>query len=331
MNPATYSISILLILACKMYVASSSGCTRLTGTSGTITNEKRAASYSRCWSITVPKQSRALINMESFSTDVYCESTDVEVSSNNENEYHILCPDTPWEPIILNDDFTVTHRIENSVQFATSRISLKYKIESLLCSQEDTYKCSDGTCLLQSQVCDGTEQCSDGADEQECGNRTIVVHDLISNRISAIKWLKNKWSSASGWQENTHRGITALFLASERNIPSIEKKLMVKQLEVQTLVYLLRKETDRMTANQLSMFVNSLTVSCQNPRNFYGHDLVKLLRNEVEHSSTITRPVAYLALCNAGETLPINATNDLISMLKTKAEYSFLLGKSHPE
>ncbi|CAL1292799.1 unnamed protein product [Larinioides sclopetarius] len=73
------------------------------------------------------------------------------------------------------------------------------------------------------------------------------------------------------------------------------------------------------------MFVNALTVSCQNPRSFYGHDLVKLLKDEVENSTNITHSVAYLALCNAGQTLPVNVTNDLNNILKKNAKYSFLL------
>ncbi|CAL1301396.1 unnamed protein product [Larinioides sclopetarius] len=308
-------------------ISSGASCIRVSGRSGTITNGKRAASHSKCWSISVPQHSRALIDMESFTADVDCDETGVTISLDNEDENYVFCPDSYMETLILNEDFTVTHRLYSSNYFKRSNFSLKYQIESPLCSQEDTYKCNDGTCLLQSQICDGTEQCSDGADEENCGNRRVIIHDLDISRINGIQWLKKKWSSASGWQENTHRGMTALFLARDKQLKNLntEEKLMVKQLEVQTLLYLLRKDTYRITTNQLSMFVNALTASCQNPRNFYGYDLIKFLRNEVEVSSTITRPVAYLALCNAGETLPVNATKNLSSFLKINAEYPFLL------
>ncbi|GBN84970.1 Uncharacterized protein CG3556, partial [Araneus ventricosus] len=157
-------------------------------------------------------------------------------------------------------------------------------------------------------------------------NKSLIVPGLTESRVNGIRRLKKKWSYTTGWQENTHRGITALFLGSERDEKkvNVEEKLMLKQLEVQTLVYILRKEIDGLTVNQLSMFVNALTVSCQNPQNFYGHDLVKLLKDEVEVSKTITHSVAYLALCNAGEKLPVNVTNDLIRILRTNAD-SFLL------
>ncbi|GBN38128.1 Uncharacterized protein CG3556 [Araneus ventricosus] len=308
-------------------------CTRVTGISGTITNEKTASTYAKCWSISVPQNSNVLIDMDSFTTTVgryesrYCSDTKVEISLDNKDETFIFCPNrSNWESLVLKEDFTLTHYIKSSYNILQSEFSLKYQ-KNLPCSDESDVECDDnGICTWVSKKCDVTEQCSEGADK-DCGNKTLIVPDLFESRVNGIRRLKNKWSYSTGWQENTHRGITALFLAREGNEKkaNLEEKLMVKQLEVQTLVYLLRKETGALTVNQLSMLVNALTVSCQNPRNFFGHDLVKLLRDEVEASSTITHSVAYLALCNAGETLPVNVTDDLSKSLKTNAEYSFLL------
>ncbi|GIY94168.1 uncharacterized protein CG3556 [Caerostris extrusa] len=105
----------------------------------------------------------------------------------------------------------------------------------------------------------------------------------------------------------------------------MDEKLMVKQLEIQTLASLLRNDTSPLTVNQLSMFVNALTVSCRDPRNLHGFDLVKILKQKTEVSSLTNHPTSYLALCNAGESLPINATSELIKILNSNSEYPFLL------
>ncbi|GIY94156.1 uncharacterized protein CG3556, partial [Caerostris extrusa] len=73
-------------------------------------------------------------------------------------------------------------------------------------------------CIPESRVCDGVQHCFDGTDEIGCG--------VDESREIATKWLKNKWSYSSGWQENSHRGIIAWYLATERNESTdVEEKL----------------------------------------------------------------------------------------------------------
>ncbi|GIY89377.1 uncharacterized protein CDAR_118321 [Caerostris darwini] len=181
-------------------------------------------------------------------------------------------------------------------------------------------------CIPQSQECDGVKHCFDGIDEIGCATGVFAVQGISESRKITTKWLKNKWSNSSGWQENTHRGIIAWYLATERNDTDMEEKLMVKQLEVETLASLLRNDTTPLTVNQLSMFINALTVSCRDPRNLDGFDLVKILKQQTQFSSLTNHPTSYLALCNAGESLPINATTELSKILNSKSEYPFLLG-----
>ncbi|GFY44192.1 uncharacterized protein CG3556 [Trichonephila inaurata madagascariensis] len=73
------------------------------------------------------------------------------------------------------------------------------------------------------------------------------------------------------------------------------------------------------------MYINALLITCQDPYNFHGFDLVKLLKDQIEVTPLMTRPVVYLALCNAEESLPINAMSDLGKVLNSGSEYPFLL------
>ncbi|CAL1262673.1 unnamed protein product [Larinioides sclopetarius] len=319
---------IFLLLICKFHVAFCDGCSRLTGASGTISNEKYDHRYSKCWKIIVPSNSYVQLNMNSFyASSGGCSYTKVEVSIANRNEKFTFCPgESNWQPVIAFDDITVYHEMSHYSTF-TSRFQMTYKGENFLCAQKNIFKCYSGACILQSQVCDGIKHCYDGDDEKGCATGVFAVPGVDESRLNGTRWLKKKWSLSSGWQENTHRGIIAFYLATEKNATGIdmERKLMVKQLEVQTLAAILRNETDPLTANQLSMFVNALTVTCQDPYNFYGYDLVKMLKEKVETSSLTAHPVSYLALCNAGEILPVNATNVLTEVLNSDSEYPFLL------
>ncbi|GBN06166.1 hypothetical protein AVEN_99244-1 [Araneus ventricosus] len=72
------------------------------------------------------------------------------------------------------------------------------------------------------------------------------------------------------------------------------------------------------------MFINALLVTCHSPRQFYGNNLVKRLKEQVEESGNFTHPLAYLALCNANESWPLRATADLNSILSSNSEYPFV-------
>lgn len=53
---------------------------------------------------------------------------------------------------------------------------------------------------------------------------------------------------------------------------------------------------------QLALYVHAMVVSCLNPHDFHGHDLVSDLRKRV-NLSKYTNPLAFLVLCNAGENM----------------------------
>lgn len=74
------------------------------------------------------------------------------------------------------------------------------------------------------------------------------------------------------------------------------------------------------------MFVNALIVTCHNPRQFHGYDLVKILYERV----SITKmpcPGAYLTLCNSDWMLSPSDVTHLLELLQKNPDYAFLMGK----
>ncbi|KAF8763483.1 hypothetical protein HNY73_021667 [Argiope bruennichi] len=233
MNVFKFLGFVILVLIFKFCVVSGDSCTHLSAASGTISFDRHESRYSRCWKIIVPANSYVHLTMESFySSSGGCSYAKVEVSIANRDEKYTFCPEeSNWQPVMAFDDITVTFTMSHYNYF-TSRFSMRYRGET----------------------------------------GVFAVPGVDDSRLEGIRWLKQKWSAASGWQENTHRGVIALSLATEKNATGIdiEGNLMVKQLEVQALASLLRNETDPLSANQLSMFVNALVASCQDPYNFHG-------------------------------------------------------------
>ncbi|GIY94159.1 uncharacterized protein CG3556 [Caerostris extrusa] len=322
-----YLKTILLILACKFCFVSSDECSIQTSCEGIIEELRHTYNFEKCWKIIVPPGSFVQLSLESYKSDRACSYTTLTVTVLNRNEPYSFCPSqSAVMPIIASDDVIINFKMYHPHHSFDTSFTMQYKMESFLCSQENSFKCSRSMCIPQSQVCDGVKHCFDGIDEIGCETGVFfAVQGISESRKIATKWLKNKWSNSSVWQENTHRGIIAWYLATDRDDTDIEEKLMVKQLEVETLASLLRNDTSPLTVNQLSMFVNALTVSCRDPRNFHGFDLVKILKQQTEVSSLTNHPTSYLALCNAGESLPINATSELSKTLNSNSEYPFLL------
>ncbi|GFX05275.1 uncharacterized protein TNCV_4175181 [Trichonephila clavipes] len=196
---------------------------------------------------------------------------------------------------------------------------------SLECTYEDSFQCDESICIIGSKVCDGVEDCENGSDELGCVTEIFATEGVNEAREKVIDWMiRNRitWN----WRDDMPRAVVALYLASHMNFngTSLEEELMVKQLELKVALALLRSS---LTNSELSMFINALLVTCHNPRNFYGYNLVQRLKTQVEDTQKFTHPLAYLALCNAKETWPLKANSDLNYVLSSDSEYPFIKGE----
>ncbi|GBL86736.1 hypothetical protein AVEN_113359-1, partial [Araneus ventricosus] len=193
------------------------------------------------------------------------------------------------------------------------------------CLTKNSFKCDNNSCVSEEKVCDGVKDCKNGADEIGCETGVLAIKGVPEAREEAVSWLKQKRTAAWGWRENTPRAVVALYLASAAtfNGTVLEEELMAKQTALKTAVAQLRPS---LTNSELSMFINALLVTCHSPRQFYGNNLVKRLKEQVEEAGNFTHPLAYLALCNANESWPLKATSDINSILSSSSEYPFVKG-----
>ncbi|GBN06165.1 Uncharacterized protein CG3556 [Araneus ventricosus] len=276
----------------------------------------------RCWTIPLPSGHFIHLQFNSMRSDNPCEQDYVIIKISGTNDVYKFCSkDNNKNPIIAFGDATVTQHVSSYYKIYTS-FNLVYTIKTIECLNKNSFKCDDNSCVQEEKVCNGVKDCKSGADEIGCETGVLSIKGVSEAREKAISWLKQKRTAAWGWKENTPRAVVALYLASGASFNGtvLEEELMAKQTELKTAVALLRPS---LTNSELSMFVNALLVTCHGPRQFYGNNLVKRLKEQVEETGNFTHPLGYLALCNANESWPLKATSDINSILSSSSEYPF--------
>ncbi|GFQ67452.1 uncharacterized protein CG3556 [Trichonephila clavata] len=283
-------------------------------------------SWTRCWTIVVPEHNYAALTLERFLLDSkskYKDDCYVLITAMKTGEiYKFYKNGTNEDSVTALSNTTVTLNKLSEYTYCTVNFSITYNIKNMECTNEKSFQCDENFCIPQSKVCDGVKDCKNGSDEVGCGIGVLAIPGVKEVRNKAVDWMKRNRTVLWNWRDDMPRAVIALYLSSDMNFSrtSLEEELMVKQLELKTLLAILRPS---LTNSELSMFLNALLVTCHNPRHFYGKNLVKRLKTQVEETLNSTHPLAYLALCNANETWPSKANSDLNDVLSSDSEYPF--------
>ncbi|GBM63471.1 hypothetical protein AVEN_260904-1 [Araneus ventricosus] len=277
-----------------------------------------------CWIIPVPLGHFIHLHFSNMQLTHECYQDYVRINIAGWSNAYKFCSSVSNEsPITAFGNVTVTHYVSGNFLPIDTSFTLEYSIKTIECMNNSSFKCDNNSCIFEEKICDGVEDCKNGKDEIGCETGVLSIKGVPEAREEAVAWLKQKRTAAWGWRENTPRAVVALYLASAAtfNGTVLEEELMAKQTELKTAVALLRPS---LTNSELSMYIHALLVTCHSPRQFYGNNLVKRLKEQVEESGNFTHPLAYLALCNANESWPLKATADLNSILSSNSEYPFV-------
>ncbi|KAG8192149.1 hypothetical protein JTE90_027792 [Oedothorax gibbosus] len=275
-------IYLLFILGCQTVIIRSQSCkilnSNLSGSLGDVI-ENRGGRESRCWIIKVPKRKVIGITIESLM---------FQLESRNLHGLVIFEKRTGRE-----------YKIEKKSDVPIKELKFGSDVTITHLIGSHNYAFTSRIKLLY---------------KFETGFFPVKFDNGVLD--SGVSWLRNQSSDIMGWKDNTPRAVVALFLASAVTFDGnvTEEELMANQVELKTAVALMKSAT---SISELSMLVNALLVTCYNPRMFHGEDVVQRLKSLVTRSRDVVHPVAYLALCNANETWPDRATDDLDSVLNT--------------
>ncbi|KAG8192109.1 hypothetical protein JTE90_027756 [Oedothorax gibbosus] len=299
-------------------------CESRFGPKGKIEYSLSTNKANKCFNIIVPSDSFIRINLTKLSIGYrQCGYNFLKISVDDSDVEYKYCDSITSRTTIMavnNVTVTLSNTYNSGYRFV---LNFEYEIWDFECSRKNSFRCTNYSCIPENQVCDGIKQCQNGADEVGCETGVLAIRGVSEARDHAVSWMLGQRTPSWGWGENTHRAVTALFLASAVNFNGTDKEeeLMAKQAELRTAVALYGSS---LTNNELSMLVNALLVTCHNPRHFFGKNLVKQLKEQVESTTNFTHPIAYLALCNANETWPRKAYNDLNSVLDSDSDYPFV-------
>ncbi|XP_078599309.1 cobalamin binding intrinsic factor-like isoform X1 [Branchiostoma floridae x Branchiostoma japonicum] len=148
----------------------------------------------------------------------------------------------------------------------------------------------------------------------------------------AARWLIMMRNAAYGWAD-TPNAILALQLANDTwfNKQDLSSQLSVKQMQIELLSKIARRgfHLKDVPTGELSHYVLALTATCQNPRNFYGHNLLEAIDRALFHFPTAEFNNFYqfsqgvLAICGAGAPVKPRLIKDLAKGQQADGGYPF--------
>lgn len=95
---------------------------------------------------------------------------------------------------------------------------------------------------------------------------------------------------------------------------------LFRYVKIEICYLLYRKK--RISTKDLALFVNAMTVSCIDPKNFFGLNIVAELRRRIQNSNR-TNPFFLLALCIGGENMTTEDAQKLHHLFHTHLRSSW--------
>nr|XP_015908996.1 uncharacterized protein CG3556 isoform X2 [Parasteatoda tepidariorum] len=155
-----------------------------------------------------------------------------------------------------------------------------------------------------------------------------TVEGIKEARIKVFNRMLKQLLPPLKWHDDIDKAVIALHLGGVLNFSKsrVFEELLIKQVDLKSSVALLRNKSEAVTLNKLAKIINSLLVTCHNPRKFYGYDLIKMAKEKLDEPLMIRSPLAYIALCNANETLSYLEVDKLLWSVRehqVNEEYPF--------
>ncbi|XP_054707058.1 uncharacterized protein CG3556-like [Uloborus diversus] len=183
--------------------------------------------------------------------------------------------------------------------------------DEYFCSNQYEFRCPPHwmfcgrKCYPPAFRCDGKVHCDDQADEKNCENTNGTKSIAISSKHSLVDWFlrrRENGTTSNKWGHELPRTAVALFLSDPAFFApgNLTAQEMAYELTIQLLSKFSQNRT--LSSADLALYINAMLVTCIDPRNFHGHDLVSELRKSVEEEK-FTNPFEIIALCNAGDTM----------------------------
>ncbi|GIY51398.1 uncharacterized protein CDAR_125841 [Caerostris darwini] len=123
----------------------------------------------------------------------------------------------------------------------------------------------------------------------------------------AVSWMLGQRQEDYSWGPFTPRAVVALTLSQDVvQVPKDEMSIITKQLNILLTLELSRNLSgESISLSRLALYVNALYATCQDPHNFHGLDLVRILRHRTNtalaNTADFRLPAVFLPLCLAGD------------------------------